>query len=137
MISLLIIFLVATSTSSILAVDGCPFLVQPTSKNISQGSTASFTVTTCNNRSAWWFIDHHNGGGIYPPGYDQSGISVEEVTLADGSRRSTIAITTSDTRRYNGATITATVYTPVGMPSHNAVLKIQGEPRIHTCSNVV
>jgi hypothetical protein len=63
----LMLFIVAAS--SLLAVDGCPFLVQPTSKNISQGSTATFTVTTCGESVLW-----ARNQFVYSPGYDHSGM---------------------------------------------------------------
>jgi hypothetical protein len=114
----LMLFIVAAS--SLLAVDGCPFLVQPTSKNISQGSTATFTVTTCGESVLW-----ARNQFVYSPGYDQSGISVKETRLADGNLTSAFTITTSGDMSFNKAEIRATIRA-TGVASDNVILQIQG-----------
>jgi hypothetical protein len=124
---------VYNTIASSLTVDGCPFQSQLNSLNISEGSTATLVAITC-NRSVSWSVRTINGDGVvvtgvYPPGYgnNQSDIiSVEEVTLANGSLISTITITTSD-MRFNRSEIAATVYTPFAVQSNVATLQIQGK----------
>ena len=57
-------------------VHGCPFLVQPSSLNVSQGTPAQFTVVAC-GATVIWSVDNL----LYAAGYNSSGVSVVQETL--------------------------------------------------------
>ena len=106
----------------------CPFLLQPTSLNTSEGSIVNFTTIVCSG-SVYWAINAIDNN-IYIPGYQSVNISVYQTTLTNGSIRSDLVITASP--KYNNAEITATVYTPQLTTSNKVFFKIQGNNIIIT-----
>ena len=102
-----------------ICVYGCPFLLQPTSLNTSEGSIVNFTTIVCSG-SVYWVVDDIP----YIPDYQSINISVYQTTLANGSIRSDLVITLSP--KYNNVGIRATVYTPQLTSSNKVFLKIQG-----------
>ena len=113
----MIILYIASSLS--ICVHGCPFLLQPTSLNTSEGSIVNFTAIVCSG-SVYWAINNF----VYIPGYQSVNISVYQSTLTNGSIRSDFVITSSP--KYNNTGIRATVYTPQPVLSNEVILKVQG-----------
>ena len=105
--------------SALSTVQGCPFLLQPTSFNTSEGSIAIFTTIVCSG-SLFWNINNL----VYIPGYQSVNVSVYQTTFTNGSVRSDLAIIASS--KYNNAEISSTLYTPKPIPSDVAILKVQG-----------
>ena len=97
----------------------CPFLLQPTSLNTSEGSIVNFTTIVCSG-SVYWVVDDNP----YIPGYQSVNISVYQTTLTNGSIRSDLVITSLP--KYNNVGIRATVYNPQPTSSNKVFLKIQG-----------
>ena len=110
------------------AAHGCPFLLQPTSLNTSEGSIVNFTAIVCSGSVYWAIIAIDNS--IYIPGYQSVDLSVYQSTLANDSIRSDLVVTSLP--KYNNAEITATVYTPQLTTSNKVFLKIQGNNIIIT-----
>ena len=113
----MIILYIASSLS--ICVHGCPFLLQPTSLNTSEGSIVNFTAIVCSG-SVYWTINNF----VYIPDYQSVNISVYQSTLTNGSIRSDLVITSLP--KYNNAEIIATVYTPQPVLSNEVILKVQG-----------
>ena len=86
-------------------VQGCPYLVQPSSLNVSQGTPAQFTVVACGRAtSVIWAVNNF----VYPAGYKFSGISVVQETLNSTTVHSKLTLTTNNSSKYNNATVAAT-----------------------------
>ena len=103
-------------------VHGCPYLVQPSSLNVSQGTPAQFTVVACGT-SVIWAVNNF----VYPAGYNSSGVSVVQETLNSTTVHSKLTLTTNNSSKYNNAMVAATVYVPQAIRSDNALLGIQGK----------
>ena len=99
----------------------CPYLLQPSSLNVSQGTPAQFTVEACGT-SVIWAADNF----VYPAGYNFNGVTVVQETLNSTTVRSTLTLSTTDSTKYDDAMIAATVYAPEAIRSDNALLRIQG-----------
>ena len=99
----------------------CPYPLQPSSLNISQGSPARFTVEACGT-SVIWAVNNF----VYPAGYNFSGVTVVQETLNSTTVRSNLTLSTTNSTKYDNAMIAATVYTPEAKRSDNALLRIQG-----------
>ena len=106
-------------------VHGCPFLIQPKSLNTSEGSIVNFTTIICSG-SVYWVVDDIP----HIPDYQSVNLSIYQTTIANGSIRSDLVITSSP--KYNNVGITATVYTPQLTTSNKVFLKIQGNNIIIT-----
>ena len=102
-------------------VHGCPFLVQPSSLNVSQGTPAQFTVVACGT-SVIWAVNNC----IYPAGYNFTGVSVVQETLNSSTVHSKLTLPTNSSK-YDNAMVAATVYAPQAICSNNALLRIQGK----------
>ena len=109
--------------STVFVVHGCPFLLQPTSLNTSEGSIVNFTTIACSG-SVYWTVNNL----VYIPTYQSVNVSNYQTTLTNGSIRSDLVITSSP--KYNNTEITATVYTPQPTLSNEVILKVQGK-KIH------
>ena len=99
----------------------CPYPLQPSSLNVSQGSPAQFTVEACGT-SVIWAVNNF----VYPAGYNFSGVTVVQETLNSNAARSTLTLPTTNSTESNNAMIAATVYAPEAKRSDNALLRIQG-----------
>ena len=102
-------------------VHGCPFLVQPSSLNVSQGTPAQFTVVACGT-SVIWAVNNF----VYPAGYKFSGVSVVQETLNSTTVHSKLTLPTNSFK-YENAMVTATVFVPQAIRSNNVLLRIQGK----------
>ena len=103
-------------------VHGCPFLVQPSSLNVSQGTPAQFTVVAC-GATVIWSVDNL----LYANGYNSSGVSVVQETLNSTTVHSKLTLPTNSFKYYDNAMVTATVYAPQAIHSNNVLLRIQGK----------
>ena len=102
-------------------VHGCPFLLQPTSINTSEGSIVNFTTIVCNTSiSVFWTINSL----VYVQGYPSESISVHQTTLLNGSIQSDLIVTALT--KYDNAVISSTVIAPQSMLSNVVYLKVQG-----------
>ena len=101
---------------------GCPYLVQPSSLNVSQGTPAQFTVVVCGT-SVIWAVNNF----VYPAGYNFSGVSVVQETLNSTKVHSKLTLATYNSSKYDNAMVTATVYAPQAIRSDTALLRIQGK----------
>ena len=101
---------------------GCPYLFQPSSLNVSQGTSAQFTVVACGT-SVIWAVNNF----VYPAGYNYSGVLVVQETLNSTTVYSKLTITTNNSSKYNNAMVAARVYAPQAICSDNASLRIQGK----------
>ena len=98
----------------------CPYLLQPSSFNVSQGTPAQFIVEACSN--VIWAVNNF----VYPAGYNFSEVTVVQETLNSNAVRSTLTLPTTNSTKYDNAMIAATVYAPQAVRSDNALLRIQG-----------
>ena len=101
----------------------CPYVVEPSSLNVSQGTPAQFSVVVCGSSTTLvvWAVDNV----VYVNGYNFNGISVVQESL-DGNRvRSNITLATNSTELDN-ALVASTVYAPQAVPSDTVILRIQG-----------
>ena len=110
-------------------VHGCPFLVQPSSLNVSQGTSAQFTVVTCGT-TVIWSVDNL----LYAAGYNSSGVSVVQETLNSTTVHSKLTLPTNSFK-YDNAMVTATVFAPQAIRSNNVLLRIQGKLFIYIPSS--
>ena len=101
---------------------GCPYLVQPSSLNVSQRTPAQFTVVACGT-TVIWAVNNF----VYPAGYNFNGVSVVQETLNSTRVHSKLTLTTNNSSNYNNAMVTATVYAPQAIRSDNVLLRIQGK----------
>ena len=100
----------------------CPFIVEPSSLNVSQGTPAQFSVVVCgSSTTVVWAV--HNV--VYVNGYSFNGISVVQETLDGNRARSNLTLATNSTELDN-ALIASTVYAPQAVPSDTVILRIQG-----------
>ncbi|XP_019858222.1 PREDICTED: uncharacterized protein LOC109586471 [Amphimedon queenslandica] len=100
----------------------CPYIVQPSSLNVSQGTTAQFSVVVCRNPLPiiTWTVDNFrvfNGNNII------RGVSVSQQILNGNSIRSTLFVSTNSR---NFAMITSTVFAPQSFISDPVRLRVQG-----------
>lgn len=102
----------------------CPYVVEPSSLNVSQGTPAQFSVVVCGSSATLvvWAVDNV----VYVNGYNFNGTSVVQEALSGNRVRSNLTIATNSTELDNTLGITSTVYAPQAVPSGTVILRIQG-----------
>ena len=102
-------------------VHGCPFLLQPSSLNTSEGSIVNFTTIVCDTSiSVFWTVNNL----VYVQGYPSESISVHQSTLLNGSIQSDLIVIAL--LEYDNTVISSTVIGPQSMLSNVVYLKVQG-----------
>ena len=101
----------------------CPYIVEPSSLNVSQGTPAQFSVVICGSSTTLvvWAVDN----AVYVNGFSINGISVVQQALNGNRVSSNLTLTTNSTELDN-ALIASTVYAPQAVPSDTVILRIQG-----------
>ena len=101
----------------------CPYIVEPSSLNVSQGTPAQFSVVICGSSTTLvvWAVDN----AVYVNGFSINGISVVQQALNGNRVSSNLTLTTHSTELDN-ALIASTVYAPQAVPSDTVILRIQG-----------
>ena len=100
----------------------CPYITEPSSLNVSQGTIAQFSVIVCRDPlpTIIWNVDNFpylNGNN------NINGVSVSQQILNRNSIRSNLFLST---RSRNFASIRSTVYAPLSFTSDTVRLRVQG-----------